>query len=419
MKTTPLAIITIFSFFIRLPSVLGQGSLTPPGAPGPTMLTLSQIEPRTPISSAPFMIAQPGSYYLTTNLTVNSGNAITIATSGVTLDLNGFTISSTAGSAAGYGILLVNGPQNLTIANGHIQGGVTNNGSGVYSGGGFAFGIEYTGANPANVLVSRVSVSGCLDDGIFPGYGASTVVESCTVQTVGSYGIVASTVKASTARDCGVDGIFGDALSDCQGQASVYGIYAAFAENCYGASSSGNGVYAANTAMNCSGTSGSNGYGLEAGTAENCYGSSSSGNGVSATTAENCYGSSSGGDGVNAANTALNCYGTSDSHYGVFAITAQNCYGSSSNGNGVNASTAENCYGTSSSGTGVYATSSVLNCFGYSVSGGVGVDGGYSASGCFGYSPSGTGLKAFIGNACHGATTVGTALILAHNVNSF
>jgi hypothetical protein len=113
------------------PSTFGQGSLTPPGAPAPTMKTLAQIEPRTPISSVPFTITSPGAYYLTTNLTVSSGNAISIATNGVTLDLNGFIISSTAASAAGYGIFLNTALRNIKIVNGLIQGGVTNNGSGV------------------------------------------------------------------------------------------------------------------------------------------------------------------------------------------------------------------------------------------------------------------------------------------------
>ena len=63
------------------------------------MMSLDQIEPRTADSiTTPLTITQPGSYYLTHQLTVSTGNAIDIDTNGVTLDLNGFTISSTAAS---------------------------------------------------------------------------------------------------------------------------------------------------------------------------------------------------------------------------------------------------------------------------------------------------------------------------------
>ena len=91
-----------------------QGSLTPPGAPAPTMKSLDQIEARTPISSLPFTISASGSYYLTKNLAVTSGNAIVISAEGVTLDLNGFTLSSTEASPAGTGILL-NGTKRNTM----------------------------------------------------------------------------------------------------------------------------------------------------------------------------------------------------------------------------------------------------------------------------------------------------------------
>ena len=186
----------------QLSTAHAQGSLTPPGAPAPTMKTLDQLEPRTPISAAPFTISQPGSYYLTGNLTITSGDAITIATNSVTLDLNGFTISSTAASAAGCGILLSgSNPRDLTILNGHITGGVTNNGSGVYSGSGFANGIYFSVNPPVNVLVSKVSVSGCLIYGIALATVETSVVEGCTARTIGSYGIFASTVKSCGAAE--------------------------------------------------------------------------------------------------------------------------------------------------------------------------------------------------------------------------
>src|SRR5437016_11603206 len=42
----------VVSSFFTFHSAFGQGALTPPGAPTPAMKTLTQIEPRTPISSA-------------------------------------------------------------------------------------------------------------------------------------------------------------------------------------------------------------------------------------------------------------------------------------------------------------------------------------------------------------------------------
>ncbi len=367
------AALLLSAIHCQLSTALAQGPLTPPGAPAPTMKTLDQIEARTPISSAPFTISNPGSYYLTANLTVSGGDAIIIATSGVTLDLNGFTITSTAPSAAGNGIHIYNDLRNLVILNGFIRGGVTNNGSGVYSGSGFGSGIF---GYKQNARVSGVSVAGCLDDGIFLGLGDSTVVESRTVRTVGGNGILAATIKAAVAKDCGNTAINGDQVADCRGESS----------------GSGDGLFAGKTALEC-------------------YGASSSGYGLRATTAQNCYGTSSSGSYPGLyANTALNCYGNNSSSYtGLHAITAQNCYGISGSGYGLIAFTAQNCYGSSTSGGsyGLYANSIAIGCYGTSGGSGTGLH-ATIANTCIGDSSSGTGLTATYGNFCFGTSVAVT-----------
>ena len=69
------------------PLGFAQGPLTPPAAPAPTMKTLSQIEPRIPITNVPVTITQPGSYYLTTNIVYSGSNdGIRIATNNVTIE---------------------------------------------------------------------------------------------------------------------------------------------------------------------------------------------------------------------------------------------------------------------------------------------------------------------------------------------
>jgi hypothetical protein len=302
MKTKLFLLALIFAFSLEPSALHAQGSLTPPpGVPTPTMLTLSQVEPRTPISSVPFTITQPGSYYLTANVTLNFANAITISTNGVTLDLNGFTISSTEASPSGAAILLGGGISDITILNGHIRGGVTNN-AGVYGGSGFGYGIFFFGSTPVNVRVAGVSVSGCRYYGIYPGY-LSVVVESCTVQTVGSEGIIAGSVFRSMAFQCGADAIYVyDTASDCYGNSSGNGagVTAATASNCYGYSSTGGGLVA-DTANNCCGVSFGSGTGLSANyVATGCYGQSSSGTGLSAFIASVCHGVSATGTALNA-----------------------------------------------------------------------------------------------------------------------
>jgi hypothetical protein len=100
------------------------GPLDPPTPPGPT---LPQVEPRNPIppvgwnGTFPIAIDQAGSYYLTRNLTGTCcPDGIVINASGVTLDLNGFTLTG-PGSGFPAGINVQNLHSAITIRNGTIR----------------------------------------------------------------------------------------------------------------------------------------------------------------------------------------------------------------------------------------------------------------------------------------------------------
>ncbi|MEY2429593.1 MAG: hypothetical protein QOJ40_2478 [Verrucomicrobiota bacterium] len=130
----PTPVPTSFAFALGLLSTLNlqlstfaQGSLTPPGVPAPTMKTLAQIEPRTPISTFGTNLTISGSYYLITNLFSGSstGDAITIKTNihDITIDLDGFSIVSTnpPGPDSPVGIRLSE-TTNIVIRNGQFSG---------------------------------------------------------------------------------------------------------------------------------------------------------------------------------------------------------------------------------------------------------------------------------------------------------
>src|SRR5678809_1013800 len=102
--------VVFLSSFLLLPSAIPQGSLTPPGAPAPTMKTLDQLQPRIPVNATTtpgdatsvFKITQPGSYYLTGNIAGVAGkHGIYVTTGNVTLDLMGFDLVGVAGSLDG------------------------------------------------------------------------------------------------------------------------------------------------------------------------------------------------------------------------------------------------------------------------------------------------------------------------------
>jgi hypothetical protein len=112
------------------PTVFGQGALTPPGAPAPTMKTLTQVEPRTDVLTLPgdasslHAITQSGSYYLTTNILGTVGGSIcgiSIEADNVTLDLKGFALLGNGDNWSG--IWVTAGTRtNVVIMNGTVSG---------------------------------------------------------------------------------------------------------------------------------------------------------------------------------------------------------------------------------------------------------------------------------------------------------
>jgi hypothetical protein len=104
-----------------LAGVVRGGPLDPAGPPGSTT---SVTEPRVPISSLPFTITQPGSYFLTRDLVyAGGGGGITIQANDVTLDLNGFRLAGTTSGSSG----ITEGASSpsrtgWTIRNGTIEG---------------------------------------------------------------------------------------------------------------------------------------------------------------------------------------------------------------------------------------------------------------------------------------------------------
>lgn len=173
-KLTLLALVTLSTFNSPLSTAVAQGSLTPPaGAPAPVMKSLNQIEPRTPISAASFVISQPGSYYLTTNITgAGFAPGVTIATNDVTLDLNGFVVT---GPASVYAGVFVSGSfTNVTVRNGAIKGWIE--------------GVRVIGDNAQNIALEHLNISDSF------GYGIDckgATVTACSITGTANTGIYA------------------------------------------------------------------------------------------------------------------------------------------------------------------------------------------------------------------------------------
>jgi hypothetical protein len=210
-------VLGLFATFFLLPlSLRAQGSLTPPGAPGPTMKTLAQIEARTPVdatntpgnANAQYVITQPGSYYLTGNLVgaTNGSAGILIQATDAVLDLNGFELLGT--SNIGVGIVISGfGARNIVIRNGSLRNWNTGI-SGDYCDNGElddlrVYGSENDGFNLRNSWsIKRCTAMGCVN-GAGVQLGDSGVLTDCVLSSnydglFGGKGFLVSRCLAAT-----------------------------------------------------------------------------------------------------------------------------------------------------------------------------------------------------------------------------
>jgi len=162
-------------------TALAQGSLTPPpGAPGPSMKTLAQVEPRTPIMDVPCTITQPGAYYLTTNL-VTTSSGITISANDVTVDLMGFSITGDRGIVDNG--IFVDGKTNAPCRNIVVRNGTIKN---------FGYGLWIVNAQNSlfeYLMISDSVRTGVLLDGGQGGDCSGNRITNCRVSDNGYYGI--------------------------------------------------------------------------------------------------------------------------------------------------------------------------------------------------------------------------------------
>lgn len=390
-----------FLFLVSACALCAQGALDPAGPPGPGMKSLAEIdaklERRTPLPAGASSINAPGSYYLTGSFTVGSGNGIVINVDDVTLDLNGFTIASTAASPSGAGVNIAGLRSNVTVRNGHIRG-TTTVAAGTFTTGGFAVGVSAGNAGNANLRASEIHCVGIGGNGIqLLGSARTLVAERCQVSVCSGTGIEAGLVQECRVDSAGLTAVLGTTVTDTMAVSlspnpANYGISAAISvQGSYGACSGGPGISVP-------------------GVIDRSYGFSTGGAGLSGTTVSNSAGTSTSSFGVTAT-VAANCVGTSTNGVGLSATEANNCTGTSSAGNGLSVTqNATNCTGTSSTAVGLSAGGNAHNCSATSTSGAQGMLVSGTAAFCRAKRDGGSALSCTIAVAC---TVNGTGVINA------
>lgn len=238
---------------------LVAGPLDPPaGAIGPTHKTLTEVEPRIAISAANtpgdndatpsvYKISQPGSYYLTGNITGASGKyVIQVDADDVTIDLNGFSINGVPGGRAGITDRAdekLPPITNLTVRNGTIRacpgGGVScfHIGAGRLEG----LGLRNNGSSGVDWNGVLIAVD-CTAAGHANGFGFSNqgsgVMTGCTAVSNGTGFDISETTLENCSASHNVNGFF---------------LYSSIARGCIatGNTASGIGVGVRSSAIDC------------------------------------------------------------------------------------------------------------------------------------------------------------------------
>ena len=308
MKTNLLAVLPI----VAVSALLAQGPLTPPRAPAPTMKTLDQVEPRIAVNSTNtpgdadsiYVITQPGSYYLTGNVTgAFDKNGIEIAAGDVTLDLMGFEVIGSAGGLRGIYATAGN-TGNMAIRNGTVRNWAQR-------------GIDLSLVNCNYHLLSDLRVLANSHGGI-QGTLAMNIT-NCTVSSNGDFGIqvqdlavITGCTVQSNGGGFGISTGTGSVVTHCAARFNTGGISVASGStvtNSTAVSNFGKGIV-----------------GGDGCTISDCAASSNSNDGFSAgkgCTVRHCsaYTNTAGGDGIEVGEgtTVLDCTSYSNTGYGILA----------------------------------------------------------------------------------------------------
>ena len=296
---------------------------------------------QTPSTTFPIVIDEPGSYVLTSNLTVSTTfNCIEISADNVTLDLNGFALVGPGSGSAGSGIY-VNDNNNITVMNGTVRDFMS------------------TGIYFLSSKKNQLKDLKCTNNGQYGIYVENATVVNCIAEENGTDGIRAyySTVKDCNSNNNSDDGfnVLSSTVLNCQGYYNGNrGIYSrrSTISNCTMTFSGTHGIEAYDsTIIHCTSYE-SRGLGTELG--NGIYVTNSSV--TNSTAIENID------HGINAENSTITNCVANDNNFGIVIrsnSTIANCTANGNNRDGIFVydSTVTRCTANNNDGSGIYVHS--------------------------------------------------------------